>query len=114
MPLSVEAYQQYVNLSHELQEIRLTQDIDIWTYIWGSSSFSVQKAYQALSGSLPTHPTLKLLWKTKCQPKHRVFFWLRLQDKLSTRGRLRQRHMHLDSYTCENCILQKTETTYHL
>jgi hypothetical protein len=22
--------------------------------------------------------------------------------------------MHLDSYTCENCILQRNETTYHL
>jgi hypothetical protein len=68
--------------SQELQEINLTQDKDIWTYIWGAASFSVQKAYQALTGSLPTHPALKLLWKTKCQPKHRVFFWLLLQDKI--------------------------------
>jgi hypothetical protein len=46
-------------------------------------------------------------------PKHSVF-WLLLQDKLNTRDRLRRRHMHLDSYTCENCILQKNETSYNL
>jgi hypothetical protein len=88
-PLSTKTYQQYETLSHEFQKISLTQDKDIWTYIWGSSSLSVQKAYQALTDSLPTHPALKLLWKTKCQPKHRVFFWLLLQNKLKTRDRLR-------------------------
>jgi hypothetical protein len=79
-PFSEEAYQQYNLLNQELQEISLSHDKDLWTYIWGSANFSVQKAYQSLSGSLPTHPALKLLWKTKCQPKHRVFFWLLLQD----------------------------------
>jgi hypothetical protein len=101
-----------VSLNHDLQDLRLTQDTYIWSYIWGSSSFSVQKAYQALSDTLPTHPVLKLLWKIKCQPKHRVFFWLLLQDKHNTR--IWQRNMHLDSYSCENCILSKTETAYHL
>jgi hypothetical protein len=73
LPLSAEAYQQYVSLNHDLQELRLTEDTDIWSYIWGSSSFSIQKAYQALSGTLPTHPVLKMLWKTKCQSKHTEF-----------------------------------------
>jgi hypothetical protein len=37
-----------------------------------------------------------------------------LQDKLNMRDRLWRRHMHLDSYTCEKCILQRNETSYHL
>jgi hypothetical protein len=40
-PLSVEAYQQYYLLRQELQEMNLSQDKDIWTYIWGSTTFSV-------------------------------------------------------------------------
>jgi hypothetical protein len=38
----------------------------------------------------------------------------KMQDKLNTRGRLQARHMALDSYVRENCILQRLETTYHL
>jgi hypothetical protein len=41
-------------------------------------------------------------------------FWLLLQDKLNTRGLLRRKHMHLDSYTCEVCLLQKEERLRHL
>jgi hypothetical protein len=40
-PLPVEAYQQYNLLRQELQEMNLSQDKDIWTYIWGSITFSV-------------------------------------------------------------------------
>jgi hypothetical protein len=32
-----------------------------------------QKGLQG-SGTFPTHPILKLVWKFKCQSKHRVFF----------------------------------------
>jgi hypothetical protein len=63
---------------------------------------------------MSTHLAFNLLWRTKCQPKHKVFFWLLLQDKLNTRDRLRRRNMHLESYTCENYILQRHETSYHL
>jgi hypothetical protein len=41
-------------------------------------------------------------------------FWLFLRDKLNTKDRLRMRHMEFEFYICENCILQKNETVYHL
>jgi hypothetical protein len=41
LPLFAEAFRQYVSLNQDLQELRLAQDTDIWSYIWGSSSFSV-------------------------------------------------------------------------
>jgi hypothetical protein len=63
---------------------------------------------------MPTHPVFSLLWRCKCQPKHKIFFWLLLHDKLNTRERLRRRHMDLEIYTCENYILQKIESVYHL
>jgi hypothetical protein len=76
--------------------------------------FSSQKAYTHMTGNQWTHPIFTWLWKSKCQPKHKVFFWLLLKDRLNTRALLRQRSMPLDSYTCDNCILQVEETVLHL
>jgi hypothetical protein len=44
----------------------------------------------------------------------RLFFLLILKDRLNTIALLRKRNMTLDSYTRNNCILQKEETTSHL
>ena len=46
--------------------------------------------------------------------KTKGFFWLLLKDTLNMRGLLRRRNMYLESYTCENCILQLEETLPHL
>jgi hypothetical protein len=50
------------------------------------------------------------------QNERTLFFetWLLLQDKLNTRDRLRRRNMALDSYVCENCLLQVNESIYYL
>src|SRR5438105_171899 len=60
------------------------------------------------------HPIFRKLWKCSCQPRHKVFFWLLLKDRLNTRGLLRMKNMHLDSYACELCIWQEEETLEHL
>jgi hypothetical protein len=65
LPMSNEAFQQYLNLMEELANLPKTQDKDVWTYIWGNSSFTVNKAYQALTGHTPTHPVFNWLWKSK-------------------------------------------------
>lgn len=44
----------------------------------------------------------------------KFFFWLFLKNILNTKSVLRRRNMELDSYTSENCILQKEETPSHL
>lgn len=46
--------------------------------------------------------------------EHKVFFWLLLKDRLSTRDLLRRKNMALDSCACELCILQRLETVTHL
>jgi hypothetical protein len=48
------------------------------------------------------------------QPKHRVFYWLWLKNRLNTRDMLRRKNMTLESYSCENCLWQREETLYHL
>jgi hypothetical protein len=45
--------------------------------------------------------------------KHKVFFWLLLKDRISTRDILRRKGMELDIYT-DLCIMQKMETVAHL
>jgi hypothetical protein len=64
-PISEEAYQQYMNLIQDLENLPQSQDDDSWSYIWGAKSYSVSKAYKALSGTFPAHPILKLVWKAK-------------------------------------------------
>jgi hypothetical protein len=108
------AFHQYIALNSEIDSLNLSDEEDIWSYILGSPEFLVKKAYLAISGHSQVHLIFKWLWASKCQPKNKVFFWLLLQDKLNIRDRLRRRDMELESYTCENCILQRNETIYHL
>jgi hypothetical protein len=65
-------------------------------------------------GQTQVHSIYKHLWKSKCQPKHKVFYWLWLKNRLNTRNMLRRKNMILESYSCENCLWQREETLYHL
>jgi hypothetical protein len=103
LPLSETAFQQYLLISSEIDNLSTNGENNVWPYISGNSTFSVSEAYKVITGHTQTHPVFGWLWNSRCQPKHKVFFWLLLHD------RLRRRNMHLDSYMCENCILQKIE-----
>ena len=85
-----------------------------WSYIWGTNQFSASKAYLKLTGHRQIHPVYNWTWKSKCQMKHKVFFWLLLKHRLNTKDILQRKNMILDSYTCEMCILQERETVGHL
>lgn len=114
LPLTIQAHNQFTDLQHIIVDINLETNNDIWTYIWGSSNFSMPKAYKAIIGQRTVHPIFYWIWRSRCQSKHKVFFWLLVKDRLSTRDLLRRRQMNLDSCTCELCILQKRETVNHL
>ena len=113
-PLSHLAAQQLVEIAQSLNSLSNLDDKDIWTYIWGSPFFSTSKAYSHLIGHLQVHPMFHRIWKSSCQNKHKVFFWLLLRDRLSTRELLRRRNMHLLSYNCACCTLDVEETLSHL
>jgi hypothetical protein len=112
--LSVEAFVQFQALNGFLVNLPHNNQRDKWLCNASASLFSSQKIYSHLMGNQWTHPIFTWLWKLKCQPKHKVFFWLLLKDRLNTRALLRQRAMLLDSYICDNCILQAEETVTHL
>lgn len=60
------------------------------------------------------HPVFKWLWRSSCQHKHKVFFWLLAQDRLSTRNILRRRNMQLQSFDFVLCLDSHEETVEHL
>jgi hypothetical protein len=113
-PLSVEAFQQLHSLQDSIANLPKEDQRDRWLCTGTSSLFTSHKAYVHMAGDEWTHPIYFWIWRTKCQPKHKVFFWLLIKNRLNTRSFLRRRSMLLDSYTCENCILQHGETILHL
>lgn len=114
LPLSEEAFEQFQVVQFTLQAQPWSDDSDSWTYIWGTSFFSSKRAYRQLIGYAQPSPVFRWIWKSSCQPKHKVFFWLLVQDRLSTRNILGRRNMHLPSYNCVLCSLSCEETVDHL
>jgi hypothetical protein len=113
LPLSEEAYEEFRELSVYLQSMEISEEKDKWSYIWGSAEYSSRKAYKHLSGSSQVQPSFGWIWRS-CQMKHKVFYWLLLQNRLNTRSMLRRRHMIMDSYACEPCLRQVDESNRHL
>ena len=78
--------------------------------MWGSFQFSSSKIYLHLIGEHNVNDIFKRIWKTKCQHKHIVFFWLLLRDRLSTRNMLRRKGMGLPSFDCVLCASDRGNT----
>lgn len=100
LPLLVQAFEQFHQINEIISSFHPSVEHDVWHYIWGNSTFSSKKAYRQLIGSRKVAPIFNWIWKSSCQPKHKVFFWLLIQDRLSSRNLLRRRNMHLPSYNC--------------
>jgi hypothetical protein len=112
LPLSTEAFNQLQYVESIIEHFPLTDQQDIWNSIRGT--FSPSRAYKFLIGHRKVHQAYKWLWSCFCQPKHKVFFWLLLKDRLSTRDILRRKNMQLESYNCVRCSLNTEETSNHL
>jgi len=113
LPISETAFQQLQQLTSRIDNLEQTQEQDQWNYKWGNN-FSATKAYSDLMGHQQIHEVHRWLWKSFCQPKHKVFFWLLIKDRLSTRNILKRKNMHLQSYNCVLCLQNSEETTSHL
>jgi hypothetical protein len=74
----------------------------------------VGHSLQMIRGHNNADPIFRWIWKSYCQSKHRVFAWLLVQDRLSTRNILRRKGITLESYNCEFCHVAHGETTQHL
>lgn len=65
-------------------------------------------------GTRQVHSAFKWLWKSSCQNKRKIFFWLLLKDQLNTRALLKCKNMTLEDYNCVLCNHQTEETMEHL
>jgi hypothetical protein len=113
LPLSIEAFDQFHLLSHLLQSLHLSEDNDVWSYVWGSS-FSSKQAYKQLIGHQHIYNSYRWLWTSSCQNKRKIFFWPILSNRLSTRALLRRKGMFLQDFNCVFCTLNIEEDLLHL
>jgi hypothetical protein len=74
LPLSEPAFQQLHALEQTILQNNLVPEEDTWGYRWGSSIFSSSRVYRELVGHIEIDPAFIWLWKSYCQPKHKVFF----------------------------------------
>ena len=100
LPLSPEAFAQYLQFYLVIQNLQLQPTNDSWTYIWDSSIFTANRAYKQLMGHQQVHQGYGWLWKSSCQNKRKFFFCLLLKDRLSTRALLKRNNMFLEDYNC--------------
>jgi hypothetical protein len=114
LPLSHQAHSQLTSLNEDLNSIHLNDSKDSWSYIWNSGLYSVKKAYKQLSGQSSPHPAFKWIWKSSCQNRHKVFFWLLLKDRISSRELLQRKNMALQDYSCVLCTNGLSESSIHL
>jgi hypothetical protein len=114
LALSAPAYVQMLMLVTMLHDMELSDMPDKWMSANNTDKYSSQRVYKLIHKIPEVPDTFALAWKTKYQPKQKLFFWLLLHDRLNTKHVLKRRKMDLDSYTCENCIWQKEETWNHL
>lgn len=114
LPLSEQAFRQFQFIQDLLQTRPTNDEPDKWTGGGNSDTYSTKKVYRSLMGHIDIHPVYKWIWKSRAQPKHRVFFWLLFKDRLNTKNILRRKKMDLNSYHCALCSFLAEENTQHL
>ena len=65
-------------------------------------------------GQQPVPAYYNWLWNCTCQPRHKIFFWLLLKDRINTRNILRRKNCPLDDFSCLLCDQDMEETVHHL
>jgi hypothetical protein len=114
LPLSEEAFSELLQLQAILLNFPSNMVDDTWLAFNSATSFKVSKAYQHIVGTRDVCPLFKGLWKSCCQHKHKVFFWLILKDRLNTRELLQRKNLFLPDYSCAVCERSSIESGLHL
>lgn len=116
LPLSPQAHEELTQLHWEVLDTELSDnDYDTWTYIWGAATFKAKDYYEFCFRNIHAHVAFEWLWKSKSVPKHKVFGWLLMTDRLNTRNMLKRRHYNIGSnLDCLLCGTHTEETVEHL
>ena len=100
LPLTTEAYEEFLQVEDICIYTRQSEyidSLDTWSYIWGNEFYSSIKAYKVLIGHKQAPPHFNWVWNCSCQPKHKVFFWKLLHDRVNTRNLLRRKNFVLEA-----------------
>jgi hypothetical protein len=117
LPLSPEAYAEFLQLEENLDSLKIQSGRgDIWSFIWNSDVYTPKRFYKPNFTALQPPRPLLWLWKTKCVMKIKVFAWLLFCDRLNTCDMLDRRHCAKedDDLTCVLCDTGQRETRLHL
>jgi hypothetical protein len=114
LPLSNEAFAQFQTLQDLMVNLPVGNDSDSWEVFGSATNFKVSPAYKHIVGQHVVYPAINKLRKTSCHSKHRVFFWLLLQDRLNTRQLLQRKFFFLPDYSCTMCGSLQMESRNHL
>src|SRR5438105_15174485 len=87
LPLSQQAYAEFVQLHEDLMALNNEDVNDQWTYIWGDSSYSSRMLYKLVFAQHQAPRSVTWIWKSKCSPRF-FFMWLLQADRLNTRHML--------------------------
>jgi hypothetical protein len=114
LPLTIQALEEYQQLLGLIQDTQISLEKDKWTVISAAPGYKVSSMYKDLMTQGPVLPILSWLWKSCCQEKHKVFFWLLFHNRLNTRAMLQRKRFFLPDYTCVMCGGADLETRDHL
>ena len=114
LPLSVEAFDQYQDMLASLQNYSIQDHPDTWQYPAAARSYSVANTCRILLGEFQAIPAISWLWKACSQLKHKIFFWLQINDRLNTRELLLRKSFFIEDYNCVMCDQYVVETRDHL
>jgi hypothetical protein len=87
LPLSTQDFQEFHDLQALMQAHPLTDQVDVWSYTWGSKYSSAQ-FYGHIHKHIKVPSVYKWIWKSCCIMRTKVFAWLVLRDRLNTRDLL--------------------------
>lgn len=115
LPMSFIAVQQSTNLRELINNRENQQLSDSWKFYSGDTKYSNKRIYLELMGNPVDAPKpYQWIWKSCSLPKHKLFFWLLLQDILNTRDLLNMKNFYIETSKCELCDDEPNEHLMHL
>jgi hypothetical protein len=103
-----------MTLINQTRSSQRADENNIWSYNWGTR-FSANKIYKLNFEHIQAPICSPWIWKSKCTPKIKSFFWLLANDRLNTKDMLRRKNFTLnDNCMCRLCDDGLLETRDHL
>ena len=95
LPLSQQAYDEFQLLQSRLENLPYDDNTtNKWAPIWGNM-YTSHRFYWHVFSEVDAHPIFKIIWKSRCTPRIKLFAWLVLVDQLNTKTMLWRRHLNI-------------------